>query len=54
MHEKITDSYRLYLSLLYGEKPVVTGAFTIAGFEAARRPFLTSATRPHPWAPRRP
>jgi trimethylamine--corrinoid protein Co-methyltransferase len=30
--EKISDSYRLYLSLLYGEKPVVTGAFTIAGF----------------------
>ncbi|MBI4875219.1 MAG: trimethylamine methyltransferase family protein [Acidobacteria bacterium] len=31
--EKISDSYRLYLSLLYGEKPVVTGAFTIEGFE---------------------
>jgi trimethylamine--corrinoid protein Co-methyltransferase len=30
--EKIADSYRLYLSLLYGEKPVVTGAFTIEGF----------------------
>jgi len=29
----ISDSYRLYLSLLYSEKPVVTGAFTIAGFE---------------------
>jgi len=29
----ISDSYRLYLSLLYGEKPVVTGAFTIEGFE---------------------
>jgi trimethylamine--corrinoid protein Co-methyltransferase len=31
--EKISDSYRLYLSLLYCEKPVVTGAFTIKGFE---------------------
>jgi trimethylamine--corrinoid protein Co-methyltransferase len=31
--EKIADSYRLYLSLLYGEKPVVTGAFTIEAFE---------------------
>ncbi|MCP4251385.1 MAG: hypothetical protein GY778_30485, partial [bacterium] len=30
------DSYRLYLSLLYGEKPVVTGAFTIAAFEMIR------------------
>jgi trimethylamine:corrinoid methyltransferase-like protein len=29
----ISDSYRLYLSLLYGEKPVVTGAFTIDAFE---------------------
>jgi len=28
----ISDSYRLYLSLLYGEKPVVTGAFTIDSF----------------------
>lgn len=31
--EKISDSYRLYLSLLYCEKPVVTGAFTIGAFE---------------------
>ncbi len=31
--EKIPDSYRLFLSLLYGEKPVVTGAFTIESFE---------------------
>ncbi|MBU0718465.1 MAG: trimethylamine methyltransferase family protein, partial [Planctomycetes bacterium] len=30
--ENISDSYRLYLSLLLGEKPVVTGAFTIAAF----------------------
>ncbi|MDP2895986.1 MAG: trimethylamine methyltransferase family protein [bacterium] len=32
VHEKVSDSYRLYLSLLYGEKPVVTGAFTIESF----------------------
>ncbi len=31
--ENISDSYRLYLSLLYGEKPVVTGAFTVESFE---------------------
>ncbi|HVP15562.1 MAG TPA: trimethylamine methyltransferase family protein [Terriglobales bacterium] len=29
---RISDSYRLFLSLLYGEKPVVTGAFTIEAF----------------------
>jgi len=29
VHEKISDSYRLFLSLLYCEKPVVTGAFAI-------------------------
>lgn len=33
VHEKISDSYRLYLSLMYCEKPVVTGAFTIEAFE---------------------
>lgn len=32
VHEKISDSYRLYLSLLYCEKPVITGAFTIESF----------------------
>ena len=31
--EKISDSYRLYLSLLFCEKPVVTGTFTIEAFE---------------------
>ncbi|MBD3218907.1 MAG: hypothetical protein GF310_11570 [candidate division Zixibacteria bacterium] len=30
---KISDSYRLFLSLLYCRKPVVTGAFTIEAFE---------------------
>ncbi len=34
--EAISDSYRLYLSLLYGEKPVVTGAFTIESFTVMR------------------
>jgi len=33
VHEKISDSYRLFLSLLYCEKPVVTGAFTIEAVE---------------------
>jgi trimethylamine--corrinoid protein Co-methyltransferase len=33
VHEMISDSYRLYLSLLYCEKPVVTGAFTTQAFE---------------------
>ena len=32
VHEKISDSYRLFLSLLYCEKPVVTGAFTAESF----------------------
>jgi trimethylamine--corrinoid protein Co-methyltransferase len=34
--EAISDSYRLFLDLLYCEKPVVTGAFTIDGFEVIR------------------
>jgi len=33
VHERISDSYRLYLSLMYCEKPVVTGTFTIEAFE---------------------
>jgi len=32
VHQNISDSYRLFLSLMYGEKPVVTGAFTIDAF----------------------
>jgi trimethylamine--corrinoid protein Co-methyltransferase len=36
VHEKISDSYRLFLSFLYCEKPVVTGAFTIEGFEVLK------------------
>lgn len=34
--EEISDSYRLYLSLLHCDKPVVTGAFTIKAFEIMR------------------
>jgi trimethylamine--corrinoid protein Co-methyltransferase len=30
---EFSDSYRLFLSLMYCEKPVVTGAFTIKSFE---------------------
>jgi len=33
VHEQVSDSYRLYLSLMFCEKPVVTGAFTIESFE---------------------
>ena len=36
VHEKISDSYRLFLSLLYCEKPVVTGTFTIESFEVMK------------------
>jgi trimethylamine--corrinoid protein Co-methyltransferase len=32
----IQDSYRLFLCLLYGEKPVVTGAFTIESYRLMR------------------
>lgn len=34
--EVISDSYRLFLSLLHCEKPVVTGAFTIEGFHVLK------------------
>ncbi len=36
VHDKISDSYRLFLSLLYCEKPVVTGAFTAESFNVMR------------------
>jgi trimethylamine--corrinoid protein Co-methyltransferase len=32
----MSDSYRLFLSLMFGEKPVVTGAFTIEAFSVMR------------------
>ncbi len=34
--KQISDSYRLFLSLLYGTKPVVTGTFTIESFQVMR------------------
>ncbi len=34
--EPVQDSYRLFLCLLYGEKPVVTGAFTIESYRLMR------------------
>ena len=36
VHPNISDSYRLFLNLLFGEKPVVTGAFTIDAFTIMR------------------
>jgi len=40
VHEKISDSYRLFLSLLFCSKPVVTGAFTIDAFYVMRELLL--------------
>ncbi len=40
VHEKISDSYRLFLGLLYCEKPVVTGTFTIEAFEIMKDLWL--------------
>jgi trimethylamine--corrinoid protein Co-methyltransferase len=34
--ERISDSYRLYLSLMYCEKPVVTGTFTADAFDVMK------------------
>jgi len=36
VHQNISDSYRLFLSLTYGEKPVVTGTFTIDAFQVMK------------------
>ncbi len=36
VHQNMSDSYRLFLSLLYGEKPVVTGTFTIDAFNVMK------------------
>jgi len=36
VHDMISDSYRLFLSLLYSDKPVVTGTFTIEAFEVMK------------------
>ncbi len=40
VHDQISDSYRLFLSLLYGRKPVVTGTFTIESFEIMKNLML--------------
>ncbi len=48
VHERISDSYRLYLSLLYCEKPVVTGTFTMEGFQIMKELQLAvRGTREH-------
>ncbi len=36
VHENISDSYRLFLSLLYCEKPVITGTFSIESFDVMK------------------
>jgi len=36
VHQNISDSYRLFLSLMFCRKPVVTGAFTIDAFNIMR------------------
>jgi len=36
VHQNVSDSYRLYLSLFFGEKPVITGTFTIDAFNIMR------------------
>ena len=36
VHESVSDSYRLFLSLLFCEKPVVTGAFSAEAFEVMK------------------
>ncbi|MGB2985277.1 MAG: trimethylamine methyltransferase family protein [Phycisphaerae bacterium] len=36
VHQNISDSYRLYLSLMFCEKPVVTGTFTVDAFKVMR------------------
>jgi len=41
VHEQISDSYRLYLSLLLCEKPVITGTFGSNGFEVMRDLLVT-------------
>ncbi len=40
VHENISDSYRMFLGLLYCEKPIITGAFRIESFEVMRNFLL--------------
>lgn len=39
--EAVSDSYRLYLSLRYGTKPVVTGTFSRNGFKTMKEMMVT-------------
>jgi len=41
VHQNISDSYRLFLSLMFGEKPVVTGTFTIDAFNVMKDLLVT-------------
>ena len=38
--ESVSDSYRLFLSLMYGSKPVITGMFGIESFDVMRDMLL--------------
>ena len=38
--EQVSDSYRLFLSLLYSSKPVVTGTFTVESFQVMKDMLL--------------
>ncbi len=39
--QDLSDVYRLYLALCYTQKPIVTGAFSIQGFEKMHQVLLT-------------
>ena len=39
--EPISDRYRLYLSLLYSSKPIVTGTFRVESFEIMKKMLLS-------------
>jgi trimethylamine:corrinoid methyltransferase-like protein len=61
VHEGISDSYRLFLSLLYCEKPVITGSLSVSlqnrvcqCYGEVLRLFLTYDTKQHHWVHRRP
>ena len=40
VHDSISDSYRLFLSLLYSTKPVITGTFRAESFEVMKNMLL--------------
>jgi trimethylamine--corrinoid protein Co-methyltransferase len=39
--EIVSDSYRLYIGLLFSKKPIVTGTFRVEGFEPMHRMLVT-------------